>query len=259
MLAFDSDLAPIFGQQITLAHDSPADVDTRVDLLIERYEAPFIPLFLGGEVTECDLVVRGVVAGSSLGARYLGGGQFQAGDGSIVSEEVVRGFADEPGQELTFTCYPPGSGVRAGVDRDLDGVLDALDNCPAVPNTDQVNSDSDGVGDTCDNCILVDNDIQRDSDADGFGNLCDADLSNDGIINFVDLGAMKAQFFGSDPDADLNGDGVVNFIDLGLMKASFFGQPGPSCVADPGTLSDSGHTRRKPAGQSQDGLTLWGR
>ena len=27
--------------------------------------------------------------------------------------------------EITFTCVPPGSGVRIGIDRDEDGILDA--------------------------------------------------------------------------------------------------------------------------------------
>lgn len=36
-------------------------------------------------------------------------------------------------------------------DADLDGVLDALDDCPSVPNPTQVDSDGDGHGDACDN------------------------------------------------------------------------------------------------------------
>jgi hypothetical protein len=37
-------------------------------------------------------------------------------------------------------------------------------------------------------------------------------------------------FFGADADADLSGDGVVNFIDLGVMRSLFFQPPGPSGV-----------------------------
>ena len=42
--------------------------------------------------------------------------------------------------------------VRDGdveADGDGDGVFDALDNCPAVTNVDQVDKDDDGVGDAC--------------------------------------------------------------------------------------------------------------
>ena len=36
------------------------------------------------------------------------------------------------------------------IDTDGDGVLDANDNCPDVPNPDQRDSDGDGLGDVCD-------------------------------------------------------------------------------------------------------------
>ncbi len=91
--------------------------------------------------------------------------------------------------------------------------------------------DSDGVLDPADNCLLEANATQRDSNADGFGNLCDADLNNDGVVNFIDIGAMKAVFFTDDADADFNGDGSVNFLDLGIAKNLLFGSPGPSGIS----------------------------
>jgi hypothetical protein len=42
-----------------------------------------------------------------------------------------------------------------GVDRDGDGIADALDNCPVDPNPDQADRDGDGKGDACDACPLV--------------------------------------------------------------------------------------------------------
>ena len=95
-----------------------------------------------------------------------------------------------------------------------------------------VDTDNDGISDAMDNCTFVANLDQRDSNGDNFGNPCDADLNNDLVINFLDLGIMKANFFSANPDADLDGGGSVNFLDLGIMKSSFFGEPGPSGVAN---------------------------
>jgi hypothetical protein len=98
-------------------------------------------------------------------------------------------------------------------------------------------SDSDGIDNLLDNCTLVANSDQRDTDGDRYGNACDADLDNDGLVNFADLGLMKAAFFSDDPDADLNGDGSVDFADLGRMKTRFYQAPGPSGRADPPTYT----------------------
>jgi len=230
VLAYDNDVAPIVGQQITLSATSGSDVQSRVDLLLARAQAPFVSKILGGSVTECDVVVKGRIGGVAHGWLYLGGSNFEADDGTNISDTALRTLARTAGQELTYTCEPPGSGARAGINRDLDAFEDAIDNCPAVANDDQTDSDLDGVGDVCDDCTLVSNPNQRDTDGDGYGNVCDGDFDENGVINFSDLGYFKSKFFGTDPDADLNGDGSVNFLDLGLFKPQFFGPPGPSGV-----------------------------
>ena len=111
---------------------------------------------------------------------------------------------------LAFAPAPP-----AGAGRDGDGVPDATDNCLEIANLDQ-----------------------RDSDLDGFGNACDADLNNDGLVDFLDLGILKSVFFSADPHADLNGDGTVDFLDLGMMKGLFFRPPGPAGPPVPPDPSD---------------------
>ena len=132
MLAFDTDLAPIVGQQVTLDRNSGPDVAARVDLLLARSEAPFVSKLLGGETTECELVAKGSVRGEARGWLHTGGGTFEADDGSLVTDAELRALAAKK-TPITYTCAPPGSGRRMAIDRDADGVLDADDACPTTP------------------------------------------------------------------------------------------------------------------------------
>ncbi|HLC28549.1 MAG TPA: hypothetical protein VJL07_03785, partial [Dehalococcoidia bacterium] len=54
-----------------------------------------------------------------------------------------------------------------------DGVLDFLDNCPLIFNTDQHDFDGDNDGNACDNCIQNSNPDQADGDGDLDGTACD--------------------------------------------------------------------------------------
>jgi hypothetical protein len=57
--------------------------------------------------------------------------------------------------------------VPASGDFDGDGIPDAIDNCPKVPNPDQADHDNDGVGDACDRQTCGDNLRQLDEACDG--------------------------------------------------------------------------------------------
>jgi hypothetical protein len=104
-------------------------------------------------------------------------------------------------------------------DEDDDGVYNDVDNCPAVPNNEQLDTDSDGSGDACDddddndgvldiddNCRFSDNSDQTDTDADGLGDVCDMDADNDGLANEVDNCPTDPNQFQTDSDFDLVGD-----------------------------------------------------
>jgi hypothetical protein len=49
--------------------------------------------------------------------------------GARVSADKLHEQAQRRGQPLTFTCVYPAGGRRIGIDRDLDGLLDGLEQC----------------------------------------------------------------------------------------------------------------------------------
>ncbi|MDR3702032.1 MAG: hypothetical protein P4L56_20455, partial [Candidatus Sulfopaludibacter sp.] len=114
LLAFDSDLAPIVGQQITLTVDNAAAAGSRIDLLEQRAGAPFVSKSLNGAVTECDLVAHVALNGRIQSYLYDPvAGNFVPGDGAApLSGPALRGLAATPGQEVTYTAVTPGSGRR---------------------------------------------------------------------------------------------------------------------------------------------------
>jgi hypothetical protein len=115
MLAFDSNLAPIVGQQITLTSTNGGSVGPRIDMMLARAAAG-----------ECEVAVKGVESGRRRGWVRNPDGTFASdfGGDPAVSDAALRSLAGTPGQELTYLCAPPGSGVRIGVDRDDDGAFD---------------------------------------------------------------------------------------------------------------------------------------
>jgi len=151
LMVLDTDLAPIVGQQVTRTTTSGAAVDARIDAMLTAATTSYPSKILGPGATQCDVIVNTVVAGEPRGAVRLATGEFQLDDASPpMVESAIRALADTAGQETTYTCVPYGSGVRAGVDRDEDGVFNAIDNCPVVVNPNQVDGDMNDIGDACD-------------------------------------------------------------------------------------------------------------
>jgi hypothetical protein len=116
LLAFDSNMAPIVGQQATLDSSSGADSHARVDLLIERASAT---------PAECELVATTFVLGRERSFLYLAGsGRFQPNEEG--SPQLTDGLLRLAAflRPVTYTCVPVGSGQRIGLDADLDGCYD---------------------------------------------------------------------------------------------------------------------------------------
>ncbi len=117
---------------------------------------------------------------------------------------------------VTDTCqHVP---VGCVYDRDEDGVADAADNCPDLPN-DQADFDGDTLGDACDPdddndgvpdttdlCPLVIDPSQANADNDALGDACDLDIDNDGFANATDNCPFVANVDQDDLDEDGAGD-----------------------------------------------------
>jgi DNA-binding beta-propeller fold protein YncE len=117
MLAFDSNVAPIVGQQVTLAGDSREDELARVALLEARAAAG-----------ECDLVVHGFFGTRVFG--YL----YEPSTGTFLPDALHAMKLTDASLRalrrvgtLTFTAVPPHAGRRIALDRNLDGVLNGDD------------------------------------------------------------------------------------------------------------------------------------
>ncbi|MGI0148723.1 MAG: hypothetical protein ACREDF_04230, partial [Thermoplasmata archaeon] len=239
MMTFDSNMAPIVGQQITLSNTNAPTVGPRIGLLIARAAA-----------NECDLVVKGTLNGLERGWLRTPGGLFESDrEGETpLADAALRAQAADPsgGQERTYTCVPPGSGLRVGIDRDEDGHFDRdeLDagSDPADPSSVPVpDVDADGVANTSDNCVVSANGLQIDADADSHGNACDCDHDQNEICGFPDFDIFL-QCFGlatgagvGPPDdsdceeSDQDANGLTGFGDFNLFLVGFGAPPGPSC------------------------------
>ena len=216
MLAFDSNVKPVVGQQVTLTSTNTATVSNRLNLLIARAGAG-----------DSDLIVKGIVTGAAKGWRRRSDGLFQSDTaaGGTLTENQLSALAQVAGQSLTYTAVPLGSGIRMGIDRDEDNVLDGDDNCPAIANPGQEDdnnndignvcelvangdTDSDGVPNITDNCPTIANTNQLNNDVDSAGDACDPDDDNDGALDGVDA-------FPFDPteSVDTDSDGIGNNAD----------------------------------------------
>jgi len=114
MLAFDSNLKPIVGQQVTFTGDNSAAALPRLQLMLARADAG-----------DCQVVAKR----GERGYLYVGGGKFRPDRSHepLIPEGVLRLLSKQRHGEVTFTCVPPGSGQRIGIDRDDDGILDGDD------------------------------------------------------------------------------------------------------------------------------------
>ncbi|MEE9441437.1 MAG: DUF362 domain-containing protein [candidate division Zixibacteria bacterium] len=131
----------------------------------------------------------------------------------------------------------PGLPNPEQLDNDEDGLGNLCDNCIDAPNPLQEDFDGDAVGDSCDNCIEVINPNQVDTDEDGVGDICDyicGDANGDFDVNVGDAVFIINHVFKGGPapepieSGDANWDGDCNVGDaVYLINHVFKGGPGP--------------------------------
>lgn len=131
-------------------------------------------------------------------------------DGLPNATEIAlrtNAFAADSDRDGTSDLDETAALAQAALDGDGDSILDEVDNCPGVANTDQANldgamgdaegdacdgdDDGDGVADDGDNCPAAGNADQANLDKDALGDACDEDLDGDQILNAEDLCPTK--------------------------------------------------------------------
>lgn len=113
LVAFDTELKPVVGQQITLNSKNKKIVSDRIRLLIDQARAG-----------HADLIVKAQFTKHSRGWVYQDG-LFTADSKKrkALTDKQLRRLVRK-NIALTYTAVPPGSGIRMGIDRDADGILD---------------------------------------------------------------------------------------------------------------------------------------
>ncbi|MBU3728192.1 MAG: hypothetical protein FGM37_02950, partial [Phycisphaerales bacterium] len=168
------------------------------------------------------------------------------------SADCVDGDDDGDGDPDGSDCAPLDADIYTGaaelcdsVDSDCDGSLvDDFQNSDgdAYPDCIDGDDDGDGVDDAADNCPLVPNMTQADLDGDGTGDACDGDRDGDGTDNAADqcpdTYALSAPIpFYADSDQDGAGDPDSYVLACTSPGAGWVTIAGDGCPTDTAKLA----------------------
>ena len=170
------------------------------------------------------------ISGNAVTAQSgLGGGVYMYDGVSSVSGSIICGNTVTYGSQVDAQgssswvdlggncggascvgCYP---------DFDGDGLLNEVDNCPAIANPGQEDCDADGLGDACELAAGA-QDVNRDAVPDECQCIADANL--DGTVDGGDLAAVLDGWGLADAGklaGDIDDDSDVDATDLALLLA----------------------------------------
>jgi DNA-binding beta-propeller fold protein YncE len=112
ILAYDTNLFPVVGQEITRTAKNGAAVASTLALFEAQAAAG-----------NTDLVARVTIAGIDTGFVWTSAGwQSAVASAPLLSDKELQDVADF--SPVTYKCVPPGEGFRLGIDRDADGYAD---------------------------------------------------------------------------------------------------------------------------------------
>ena len=206
VMAFPTDLAPVVGQQVTLtaANASDPNVSGRLALLIQRAGTPYVDVDRSPN-NECDLVVKGRIGGVPRGWWLSAANTFtpDSSADSALTDAQLRLLANTAGQELTYTCVPPDSGARLGIDRG--GVGDS--------------SAPDGI-----------RDANQCGDVTGDGVAASADVTAERrLLALAATPTVPGKCNVAGPSG--TGAGTCDILDVTILRRAVAGAPGPALTS----------------------------
>ena len=199
----------LLGVQPHLGQAPAIPVGNRLDITLTNLSDVTVDSARAG-LAPCETVTLSIDSDSAT--RLLLAGDFP---GATVSGAA---FEQTP-EGIALLLQPGHSDVTVSpCDSDGDGVSDANDNCPTVPNTGQADEDGDGIGDACD----------PDRDGDGVANAATTarmtrtrpeDADGDGIGDVCDHDVRVCKFSTGGRDLSVGGNGASSARSLPAARA----------------------------------------
>lgn len=195
--AFPSNAMSVVGWQVRVPGDGPgsepgSQVKLNVDVMIAQ--AAKLP-------QTCDVIAKGRVGGMDLGFVMLSPTPVPTFESQYnLTYSLATLYSGlSPGDFLVFTAVPPGSGRRLGIDQDMDGAADGVDDFPQHAATGDGNGD--GMVDLADFVLFQACLEQQPLPVSCFA--FDPDV--DGQLTSVDIDAFLDAYAGGQFDCNTNG------------------------------------------------------